>query len=140
MRIRFPAAAALLAAFVSQAAFADSPLEQTLRHSIAKPLAAMPAEAVVVVLQLNPAKGATREEAEAHVEELVAFLRKQPGYIDGQFLRNINPANSPRFVHLTRWKAFDDWERLFANPDFVSEVARQSPFISGEGLAFVQVR
>ncbi len=140
MRIRFRAAALLLAALVSQAAFAESPLEKAFRNSIAKPVAETPAAGVVVVLQLNPAQGATREAAEAHVEELVSFLAKQPGYVDGQFLRNINGANSPRFLHVTRWKSFSDWEQLFANAAFLSEISRQSPFVTGEGSAFVQVR
>ena len=140
MRIRYRAAAALLAVFVSQAAFAESPLQKSLRQSIAKPVAEAPAKEVVVVLQLNPAPGASPEAGEAHMTELVSFLRRQPGYIDGQFLRNVNPANTPRFVHVTRWKSFDDWEQLFVNESFVSEMDRQSPFISAEGSAFVQLR
>ena len=92
------------------------------------------------MLQLNPAKGATREAADGHMEEIVSFLSKQPGYVGGQFLRNINRANSPRFVHVTRWKSFDNWEQLSVNPAVISELDRQSPFVAGEASAFVEIR
>lgn len=141
MRIQHRAAAALFAILFTQAAFADSPLQQSLRQSIAKPVAAeAPTKEVVVVLQLNPAEGATREAADEHMEEIVSFLSKQPGYVGGQFLRNINRANSPRFVHVTRWKSFDNWEQLFVNPAVVNELDRQSPFIAGAASAFVEIR
>ncbi len=140
MRISHCAAAALFAVLVHQPAFADSPLQQSLRQSIAKPVVEAPTKEVVVVLELNPAKGATRETADAHIQEIVSFLGKQPGYAGGQFLRNLNSANSPQFVHVTRWRSFDDWEKLFVNPAFVSELDRQSPFIAGEASAFIEVR
>lgn len=45
--------------------------------------------------------------------ELRAMAFRQPGYISGETMRNINDPHE--YLVISTWKSIDDWEHWFAN-------------------------
>jgi hypothetical protein len=58
---------------------------------------------VTVVVEVSLAANATSAEALVALNDIRALMKKQPGYISEEFLRNLNAANVPRFLHVSRW-------------------------------------
>ncbi|MBC8413918.1 antibiotic biosynthesis monooxygenase [bacterium] len=47
--------------------------------------------------------------------ELRSLAFRQPGYISGETMRNVN--DSGEFLVISTWKSTEDWQRWFENKD-----------------------
>lgn len=134
----FVVAAVLAAIGTFETAAAQGTLPQSLKRSVARPMAA--SDQVVIMMRINVAKNAKpTPEGIAAAQRLAEFISKQPGFIDGQVLRNANAGQRPHFINVTRWKSFEDWERLFSTPAVIEAMNRESAVLSVTGSAFVPV-
>lgn len=52
-------------------------------------------------------------------------------------LQNLNPANAPRFVHVSRWATMAYWAALFRAPEFVRLNAHGDEHYTIRASAFV---
>ena len=133
----------LLAAFAAMALCLGSPA-----HAQAAPPArtaqAAPPEAdsaawvtvtVVVEIQLRPKTEAV--QAHAAVDDLRAMLKRQPGFISEVFLKNLNPANAPQFIHVSRWASMARWAAWFNSPEFSELNAHGNEHFTLTAAAFV---
>ena len=139
MRLSSLLAVALFAmASASQPAHAQDTAARALQRSVGKP--PVSSEQVVVVMRYNVAKGARPDaKATAAAQRMADFISKQPGFIDGQVLRNANAGQQPHFLHVTRWQSFADWERLFTTPAVLEAMERERPNLSATGSVFTPV-
>jgi heme-degrading monooxygenase HmoA len=80
--------------------------------------AAATPDAVTVVIQVSLLPGASQTQALASMQDMRAMVKKQPGLLSEEFLQNLNPANTPTNVHVTRWAAFKYWESVFTSAEF----------------------
>ena len=98
--------------------------------SLSWPLATAPAHAqaqtppllgdgVVIAMLLHVEKGHSTEDALKAMRDVGAYIRKQPGFIDGSLLASTFPGNKPSHVHISRWRAVADWEALSASAEFL---------------------
>jgi heme-degrading monooxygenase HmoA len=90
-------------------------------------LAALPAAAqappasagpVTVVVDVVLAPNSTADEALVALRDLRTMMRRQPGYLADDLLRNINPDTPPRFLHVSRWASMTYWALLFQSAEF----------------------
>ena len=102
----------------------------------AQPTAANSSEAVTVVIQIAPAAGASRDAAASAMKDMIAMIKKQPGFVSDEFLQNLNPANAPSHVHVIRWVSLKYWENVFAAPEFAKLNATNSKLFSISASAF----
>lgn len=72
---------------------------------------------VVVEIQLRP--GTEPAAAQEALADLRTLMRRQPGFVSEQLLKNLNPASTPQFVHTSRWATIAYWSAMFARPEFV---------------------
>jgi heme-degrading monooxygenase HmoA len=98
------------------------------------------AEAVTVVIQLSPVAGAKADAALAAMNEMRAFIKKQPGFLSSEFVQNINPANSPSHVHVVRWASLKNWEAVFASPEFAKLNASGTKLYTVNASAFKTIK
>lgn len=75
-------------------------------------------DAVTVVIQITMAKDSKADAAVAAMTDMRAMVKKQPGFMSSEFLQNVNPANSPSYVHVVRWASLKYWESVFTSPEF----------------------
>ena len=73
---------------------------------------------VTVVVEVALAANATPSEALAALNDMRAMMKRQPGFLSESLLQNLNPANSPRYVHVSRWASMVQWSALFRAPEF----------------------
>jgi heme-degrading monooxygenase HmoA len=73
---------------------------------------------VTVVVEVVLAEGSTASEALAALNDMRAMMKIQPGYLSEEFLQNLNPDNSPRYVHVSRWAAINYWASTVTAPEF----------------------
>ena len=80
------------------------------------PIDASTGVTVVVEVQLDT----STEPAAAMValNDMRAMMKRQPGYLSETFLQNLNPANAPRYIHVSRWASMAYWSALFRAPEF----------------------
>ena len=76
-------------------------------------------DAVSITMLLNAEKGASTDDAVNAMKDVGAYMRRQPGFIDGALLENTFPGNKPSHVYLSRWRALKDWEQLSASAEFL---------------------
>lgn len=93
-------------------------------------------EAVTVVIQIAPIAGVSRDASNAAFKDMIAMIKKQPGFVSDEFLQNLNPANSPSHVHVIRWASLKYWENVFVAPEFVKLSAANSKLFSITASAF----
>jgi heme-degrading monooxygenase HmoA len=82
------------------------------------PTAPVPSGAVTTVIQITPLPGAKPEALDVAMRDMLALIKKQPGFIADEFLKNLNPGNTPSHVHVIRWAALKNWEAVFISPEF----------------------
>ena len=75
-------------------------------------------EALTIVIQINLHPGVDADAAVGAMNDMRALIRKQPGYLGGESLRNNTPGNAPAIIHVTRWAAIRFWEGVFLSPEF----------------------
>ena len=97
----------------SFAAHAQSPVPAAAAVAVA----ATP-DAITVVIQISLLPGAPQAQALAAMQDMRAMVKKQPGLLSEEFLQNLNPANTPTNVHVTRWAALKYWESVFTSAEF----------------------
>ena len=97
-------------------------------------------EAVTVVIQINVAPGAKADAANAAMDDMRAMIRKQPGFLGEEFLRNQNPANTPTHVHVIRWAALKYWESVFTSPEFLKLNAAAQKQMTISASAFKTIK
>ena len=76
-------------------------------------------DAVSIAMLLNVEKGKGTDEAVKAMKDVGAYMRRQPGFIDGALLESTFPGNKPSHVYWSRWRTFKDWEQLSASADFL---------------------
>lgn len=86
---------ACLAAALSVCSMADAQVTAPPAHAISG--------AVTVVIAVTLESNTEPAEALIALNDMRAVLRKQPGYLSEEFLRNLNVANAPRHVYVSRW-------------------------------------
>jgi heme-degrading monooxygenase HmoA len=122
---------ALLAVF----AFANTAFAQA-----AVPKAATTADSVAVVIQISLNPGVNPETAMAAMNDMRAFVKKQPGYLSSEFMQNLNAANTPSYVNVVRWTSMKYWESVFNNPEFTKLNANNTKNFSFNASAFKTVK
>ncbi len=86
---------ACLAAALSVCSMADAQVTAPPAHATSG--------AVTVVIAVTLESNTEPAEALIALNDMRAMLRKQPGYLSEEFLRNLNVANAPRHVYVSRW-------------------------------------
>jgi heme-degrading monooxygenase HmoA len=84
------------------------------------------AETVTVLVEVTLAANTEPAEALAALNEMRDMMRRQPGYLSEAFLQNLNPGNSPRYVHLSRWASLAHWASVFRTPEF-NQISAHGP-------------
>lgn len=101
--------------------------------------AATSSESVTVVIQVAPIAGADKQAANTAMKNMIAMIKKQPGYVSDEFLQNNNPANTPSHVHVIRWASLKYWESVFVSPEFVKLNTTNAKLFSVTASAFKPV-
>jgi heme-degrading monooxygenase HmoA len=86
--------------------------------SRAAPPEQAPEDAVTVVVEVALASNTRPSDALAALGDMRAMMKTQPGYLSEAFLQNLNPSNTPHFVHVSRWVSMAHWSALFEAPEF----------------------
>ena len=73
---------------------------------------------VTVVVEVALAPGSRPSDALAALGDMRAMMRRQPGHLSESLLQNLNPSNSPHYVHVSRWASMTHWSALFQAPEF----------------------
>ena len=102
-------------AVLAMALFAGGAAQADIPQVVASDDTAM--VTVVVEIQLRP--GTEPAAALEALADLRSLMRRQPGFVSEQLLKNLNPASTPQFVHTSRWATIAYWGAMFARPDFV---------------------
>lgn len=97
-------------------------------------------DAVTVVIQVTPIVGSDKDAAMTAMNNMIAMIKKQPGFISDEFLQNHNPANTPSHVHVIRWATLKYWENVFVSPEFVKLNAANSKLFTVTASAFRPVK
>ena len=97
-----------VAMFVSASAIAQSP-------AYMEPIATVP---VTVVVEVALAVNETPTDALVALDDIRALMKKQPGYLSGEFPQNLNASDVPRYVHVFRWASMTYWAALIGTPEF----------------------
>jgi hypothetical protein len=84
-------------------------------------------------------EGLNTEPAAALVaqNDMRAMMKRQPGYLSETFLLNLNPGNSPRYVHVSRRTSMAYWAALFRTPEFSRLSAQGNERFTITASAFV---
>ena len=77
-----------------------------------------PAGGVTVVVEVRLEPNTAPAAALAALNDMRAMMKRQPGFLSESLLQNLNPANSPRYVHVSRWASMVQWSALFRAPEF----------------------
>ena len=109
-------------------------LSPTAAH--AQTTTAIASDAITVVIQIVPIAGANQSATNTALKDMVALIKKQPGFLSDEFLLNLNPANTPSHVHVIRWASLKYWENVFIAPEFVKLNAANSKLFSISASAF----
>lgn len=88
------------------------------------------AKEVTIAIILQVAEGKDQAEAVAAMKEIVAFIGKQPGLIDGVLLQSSFPGNTPSHVNIMRWRDLEDWEALSGSDDFQKLLGEKAAFFN----------
>jgi heme-degrading monooxygenase HmoA len=101
-------------------------------------VAAFAETTVVILIDLEPGKPI--DEVVKAIKTVAAFVKKQPGFVQGDLLQSTIPNNKPAYVHIMRWDKLDDWANVSGNPEFQKVLEANSPyFIIRPAEVFVQV-
>jgi heme-degrading monooxygenase HmoA len=73
---------------------------------------------VTIVQPIAVIPGKNPAEVYKAMQNMAGAIRKMPGLVNDVVLENKNPAISPAYVHVMRWKDQKSWEAMFANADF----------------------
>ena len=97
---------------------------------------AIASDAITVVIQIVPIAGANQSATNTALKDMVAMIKRQPGFLSDEFLLNLNPANTPSHVHVIRWASLKYWENVFIAPEFAKLNAANSKLFSVSASAF----
>jgi heme-degrading monooxygenase HmoA len=92
---------------------------------------------VTVVIEVTLASNTEPAAALVALTDMRAMLKKQPGYLSEEFLQNLNAANSPRYVHVSRWASMAYWAAAFRSPEFSKLNAHSNEHYTVAASAFV---
>lgn len=88
---------------------------------------------VITVMQFKAKNAAAIPELKKRMAAMRDFQRQKASPIENALFENRNPAASPHFVGVSRWKSLKDWEALWNNDEFqklvrsITEVGELSP-------------
>lgn len=106
-----------------------------------QPCAAQTADGpVTVVVAITLEASTTPTEALAAMNGMRAMMKKQPGYVSEEFLQNLNPSNTPQYVHVSRWTSMVQWAALFRASAFSQLSAHGSQHYTISTSAFVSAK
>lgn len=91
--------------------------------------AATAAGDTVIVVPYTVEPGRSRADAVKAIGDIAANMRTQPGHVDARLLEESAPGVQPQFVHVTRWRSFDDWNALSGSPEFQKVLDRNLPAV-----------
>lgn len=103
----------------------------------APPAHAIAGAVTVVVIAVTLVSNTEPAEALVALNDMRAMLRKQPGYLSEEFLQNLNVANAPRYVRVSRWVSMGYWAAVFGSPEFGKLNAHGNEHYTVIGRAFV---
>ena len=106
--------------------------------ALAQATATTTPDAVTVVIQIAPIAGASKDAANSAFKDMVALIKKQPGYLSDDFLQNLNASNTPSHVHVIRFVSLKYWENVFTAPEFAKFSATNSKLFTISASAFKQ--
>jgi len=92
---------------------------------------------VTVVVEVALAANTTPSEALAALSDMRAMMKRQPGYLSGEFLQNLNAGNALRYVHVSRWASLAYWAPLFRAPEFSKLSAHSNEHYTISASAFL---
>ncbi|MEO8298815.1 MAG: antibiotic biosynthesis monooxygenase [Burkholderiales bacterium] len=78
----------------------------------------LPVSTVTVVIEVILASKTAPAAAWTAMADMRAMLQQQPGYLAEEMLQNLNPANAPRYLHVSRWASIGYWAAVFRSPAF----------------------
>lgn len=102
--------------------------------------AVVPPNAVTVVIQISPVAGVNPEAMDAAMRDMLTLIKKQPGFVSDEFLKNFNPSNTPSHVHVIRWATIKNWEAVFISPEFTKLNATNAKLFTVSANAFMTVK
>lgn len=88
---------------------------------------------VVTVMQFKAKNPAAVPELKKRMAAMRDFQRQKASPIENALFENRNPAASPHYVGVARWKSLKDWEALWNNVEFqklvraITEVGEINP-------------
>jgi heme-degrading monooxygenase HmoA len=92
---------------------------------------------VTVVVEVRLVSNAEPADALVALNDMRAMMKAQPGYVSEVFLQNLNPANAPRYVHVSQWVSMAHWAALFRAPAFAELNAHGQAHYAISASAFV---
>jgi heme-degrading monooxygenase HmoA len=85
---------------------------------------------VTIVQPIAVVSGKNPAEVYKAMQNMSAAIRKMPGLVNDVVLENKNPAISPAYVHVMRWKDQKSWEAMFANVDFQKAIKNNAGYFA----------
>jgi heme-degrading monooxygenase HmoA len=82
------------------------------------PLPATSNRVVTVIVEIQIKPGSKPDEALVALSAISTIVKNMPGFMSDEVLQNINPANSPAFLHVMHWAAINYWADVFRTPEF----------------------
>lgn len=82
------------------------------------PLPLNSGKAITVVVEILVRPGSEPDEALVALSAISTMVKKRPGLINDEVLKNINQANSPAFIHVMHWAAISYWADVFGTSEF----------------------
>ncbi len=107
--------------------------------SLAGPAVAAASEGVVVVLPIIRESGKSDEELVRAFRSFADYMSRAPGFLEGTLLRATFKDTTFDYIDVTRWKARENWELLFASKSFLSLIESNSVFRVRPADIFVPV-
>lgn len=98
----------------------------------AKSVRAQDSGATTVAILITMPEGQPTDPAIAVMKEIMAYVAKQPGFIDQTLLASKFPGNKPSHVHVSLWRSLSDWEALFGSAEFLSLLDRTGRYFAFE--------
>jgi heme-degrading monooxygenase HmoA len=92
---------------------------------------------VSVLIEVQLTSNTEPAAALVALNDMRSMMKSQPGYLSETFLQNLNPGNSPRYVHVSRWASMAYWAALFRTPEFSRLSAHGNEHYTISASAFV---
>ena len=96
-------------------------------------------KAITVVVEILLQPGTEPDEALVALSAISTMVKKRPGFMNDEVMKNINQANSPAFIHIMHWAAISYWADVFTTPEFQKLVVHSDQHYTITASAFEAV-